>query len=471
VWSAALPWLLLRPTAPIGADLLRNVVVLVRSSENGRISVRYGDNDRSENGRITNGRITNRRAESPEGVGGRVAMRLRMRHAAIEEVIFDRIRDPVSFGSAGSEDAEYLAGLRATVAAVVDYVLTGIEQGEERAQPIPSVAVAQARRAARSGVDLDTLVLRYIAGHRLLGEFVNDEADRAGYSSHGHALHQLRRAQESLFERVTAAITSEYQQERRWMERSPEQCRREIVQKLLAGEPVEPTGLNYEFDVWHLAVIAAGTGADKVVRDLANGLGRQLLSVACSEGSVWAWLGGHCKLAIADIERLLLGDGVASVTLAIGEPRQGIDGWRLTHREAHAALPVAMSRPQMLTRCADVPLEAALLRHELLAGLLVKNYLSPLNSQKDGGAVLRKTLRAYFAKECNAAKAGIALRVDRHTVGRRLHTIEQALGRLIPTCRAELEIALRLEELGMAPGSFGTEWRIVSNAPHHIGAP
>lgn len=32
-------------------------------------------------------------------------MRLRLRHAAIEEVIFARIRDPVSFGSAGSEDA------------------------------------------------------------------------------------------------------------------------------------------------------------------------------------------------------------------------------------------------------------------------------------------------------------------------------------------------------------------------------
>ena len=80
----------------------------------------------SENGRLKGGR-----AESPESVGVGVAMRLRLRRSAIEEVIFARIRDPVSFGSAGSEDAEYLAGLRATVAAVVDYVLTGIEQGEE----------------------------------------------------------------------------------------------------------------------------------------------------------------------------------------------------------------------------------------------------------------------------------------------------------------------------------------------------
>jgi hypothetical protein len=391
-------------------------------------------------------------------------MRLRLRHSAIEEVIFARIRDPVSFGSAGSEDAEYLAGLRATVVAVVDYVLTGIAQGEEWSGPIPSAAVAQARRAARCGVNLDTLVLRYIAGHRLLGEFVKDEADRAGYASHGHALHQLRRTQESLLERLTAAITGEYRRERERMERSPEQCRRELVQKLLAGEPVDSARLDYELDVWHLGLIAAGSGAEKVVLALANGLGRQLLAVPCGEGTVWGWLGGQRKLAIADVERLLLANGVACVPLAIGEPQRGIDGWRLTHREAQAALPVALNRPHALTRCADVPLEAALLRHELLAGSLVKHYLSPLNSQKDGGAVLRDTLRAYFAKECNAAKAGIALRVDRHTIGRRLHTIEQALGRLIPTCRAELEIALRLEELGdVAERRTGLVWDDVAH--------
>lgn len=377
-------------------------------------------------------------------------MRLRLRHAAIEEVIFARIRDPVSFGSAGSEDAEYLAGLRATVIAVVDYVLTGIEHGEDWSGPIPSTAAAQARRAARCGVNLDTLVLRYIAGHRLLGEFVKDEADRAGYSSHGHALHQLRRTQESLLERLTAAITREYQQERERMDRSPEQCRRQLVQKLLAGEPVDSAGLDYEFDVWHLGVIATGAGVERAVRVLSNGLCRQLLAVPFGERTMWAWLGGHRRLAIADIEHLLSTNGIAGVTLAVGELRRGIDGWRQTHREAQAALPVALHRGQMLTRCADVPLEAALLQHELLAGLLVKNYLSPLSGQKDGGVVLRETLRAYFAKECNAAKAGIALRVDRHTVGRRLHMIEEALGRLIPTCRTELEVALRLDELGDA---------------------
>ena len=262
----------------------------------------------------------------------------------------------------------------------------------------------------------------YIAGHRLLGEFVNDEADRAGYSGYGHALYQLRRTQEALLERLTAAIAREYRQERERMERSPEQWRRELVQKLLAGEPVNTARLDYALDVWHLGVIATGTGAEKTVRFLANGLGRELLSVACGEGTVWAWIGGRRKLAITDVERQLSGSAGAGVPLAVGEPRQGIDGWRLTHREAQAALPVALSRPQAAVRCANVPLEAALLRHEFLARVLVENLFSPLDSQKDRGTVLRATLRAYFDKECNAAKAGVALNVDRHTVGRRLRT-------------------------------------------------
>jgi sugar diacid utilization regulator len=227
----------------------------------------------------------------------------------------------------------------------------------------------------------------------------------------------------------------------------------ELVQSLLAGEPVDTAELDYEFKAWHLGVIATGNGAEKAVRGLANGLGCQLLRVVCGEGMVWAWFGGQHRLAVADIERLLTPNGTAGVSLTIGESRRGTDGWRLTHREAQAALVVTLRRPQMLTRCTDVPLEAAVLWHEVLARSLVGTYLSPLANMKDGGAVSRNTLRAYFNAGRNAATAAVVLKVNRHTVERRLHRIEKALGRLIPACHAELEIALRLEELGYATGT------------------
>src|SRR5271169_568834 len=103
-------------------------------------------------------RDANGHAKSLEAIRAGLAKRLRERQSEIEQVIFAQARsvpDPVG------GDAEYLEGLRATVMAVVDYGLTGIEQGEEWTAPIPSVAVAQAHRAARNGVGLETVLLRY----------------------------------------------------------------------------------------------------------------------------------------------------------------------------------------------------------------------------------------------------------------------------------------------------------------------
>lgn len=394
-------------------------------------------------------RNANGRARSVEDVRDGLVKRLRGRQPEIAASILVHVR--ALYGSTGNEDTEYQAGLSAAVAAVVDYALTGIEQGEEWSGPIPSAAITQARRAARNGVNLDTLVLRYIAGHRLLGEFVMDEADRSGYSGHDNALRQLRRTQESLLERLTAAVASEHRQEVERMGRSTEQCRRELVQKLLDGEPIDTAQLDYHFDVWHLGMIATGTGAEKAVRGLADGLGRQLLPVSCGEGTVWAWLGGGRKLAITDIERVLAANGVAGVSLAIGEPRRRIDGWRQTHREAQAALSIALRMPPGLTRCADVPLEAALLQNPVLARLLIETHLSPLDSLRIGGPIARETLRAYIACNHNISSAAHKLKVTRHTVENRLHQIEQLFDRPLRTCLVSLELALRLEDLGYPP--------------------
>jgi DNA-binding PucR family transcriptional regulator len=222
------------------------------------------------------------------------------------------------------------------------------------------------------------------------------------------------------------------------------------VQRLLAGAPVDTEALRYELDAVHVGLIAVGAKAKESVRALAGGLGRELLSVSPDEDTVWAWLGGRRALEVADIERVLMAREPTAVSLAVGGPGSGIDGWRLTHRQAEAAMLVAQRRPQTLTRYADVSLLAAVLRDSELASSLVEVHLSPLDGHRDSAAS-RETLRAYFAAGCNAATAAAALRVDRHTVERRLHTIETRLGCQLQSCRAELEVALSLEELGEPP--------------------
>jgi hypothetical protein len=231
---------------------------------------------------------------------------------------------------------------------------------------------------------------------------------------------------------------------------SREQRRAEIVRRLLARDPVnaEELGeLGYELDAWHLGVIATGADVEKYVRHLAAGLGAELLSIPHGVETVWAWLGGHRRITIAEVERVMSVKGVAAVSLAIGEPAKWVDGWRLTYREAEATLLVARHMPPGLTRYLDVALEASALRDEELADSLIEGYLSPLDDERGGGLARRRTLRAIFDAEHNVSSAASTLKVDRRTVHRWLREIERRLGYRLHEHQAEIEIALRLEQL------------------------
>ncbi|MET0305680.1 MAG: helix-turn-helix domain-containing protein [Solirubrobacterales bacterium] len=369
--------------------------------------------------------------------------RLRGRLEEIEDSIFARVRTLAE--TAGVEDPEYVAGLRATITESLDFALVHIEKGEDWTGPIPSTAAEQARRSARAGVRLDTVLRRYAAGDRLVGDFIMDEADC--FSS--QALRKILRMHGPQVDRLMAVVATEYMDEVARMKRSPTQRLAERVQRLIAGEsPADVGGLEYTFDAWHLGMIAKGPGAEAGIRLLAAGLDSQTLVVPRGDGIVWAWLGARRPLAVPEVERLLFSTGIAgSASLAVGEPRKGLDGWRLTHQEAQAAQEVMLRKPQQFTRARDVTLLAAVLRDDALAKSLFETYLAPLEGHGDSGAVLRETLRAYFSAGLNAATAAAALAVDRHTVQRRLRKVEEALGRLLPDCHAELVVALSLEAL------------------------
>jgi hypothetical protein len=387
--------------------------------------------------------LENGAASSPAVRRAQLIARLRSRTVAIEQAIFIHLRDAMPSGLGEPADPDYVAGLRATITATIDYVLRGIEHGADSAEPIPSIAVAQAHRAARSGVGLDTVLLRYAAGNRLVVGYVMAEADHFSTET----LRQVLDMQGALLERLTAEVTVEYKREVARAGRSSEQRRAELVGRLLAGEAATTADLSYELAAWHLGIIATGRVAPQALRQLAADSGRQLLSVSRDAETFWAWLGGQRRPTIEDIERLLMARNVADVMLAVGEPCEGIDGWRLTHQQAHAARLVSLHRPRTLTRYADEMLLAAALRDETLAESLTEIYLSPIAQQRDGGVVARETLRAYLKAGCNASSAASALGVVRHTVESRVKAVEQILDRGLNTCLTELEVALRLHEL------------------------
>lgn len=341
-------------------------------------------------------------------------------------------------------DPEYVAGLRATVRDAIDYALTGLEAGNEPPPPVPSAARMQARRAARGGIPLDIVLRRYHAGDRFLAEFIIGEAGDLPSES----VQEILRSLDLLVDRLTATIATEYTRELERMHRSPAQRQTERIERLLAGDRDSDPELAYELGSWHVGLIVAGAGAEELVHHLATRLDCQsLLAPASDADATWAWLGKRRDLSVSAIESSLKESLPAGLSLALGEPRRGIEGWRLTHLEAQAALRVMLYRPERITKCRDVILLSAVLRDQSLVKSLFETYLTPLDGRGNYGDVLRRTLRAYFAADQNAVTAASVLGVVRHTVERRLRSVEEKLDQTIGACGPQLRVALGIEEL------------------------
>jgi sugar diacid utilization regulator len=264
------------------------------------------------------------------------------------------------------------------------------------------------------------------------------------------ALREILRTRGFHFDRHIAWFADEYRRETARVDGSFDQGRRELVRRLLDGAPAPAEELGYEFNAWHVGIVVTGPDAGKAARRVRISGSYQLLSVLCDKETAWVWLGAKRRLSAAEIQVGCPLTDLARSSLSVGEPAHGIEGWRLTHRQARAAHWVALQRPGKLARYADELLLVAALKDDVLASSLWETYLSPLDGHADGASPTFATLRAYFNAGCNAASAAAALHVDRHTVERRLNRIEERLGRRVHSCRAELEVALRVEELGHA---------------------
>lgn len=342
-------------------------------------------------------------------------------------------------------DPTYLPSLRGALTTALDYGLAAIELGERRAPSVPPALRAEARLAARAGVTLDTVLRRYCAGNALLSDFLVDEAAQAEVSS--SALRPLLRRQATLFDRLLEAVSEEHSREAKSWPSSSAERRRECVKSLLAGELVDHSELGYDLDAHHLGLMAKGEGSPEVMRLLAEKLDRRLLAVRREEEPIWAcWLGGQRQTEPEDALRALGEISMDRVFVTIGEPGEGLAGWRLSHRQAKAALPIAERKGQPVLRYGDVALVASILGDDLLATSLHQLYLEPLEKARDGGKMARETLRAYFAAERNISSTAAVLGVDRRTVTNRIRAIEDLFGRPLNDFATELETALQLSD-------------------------
>ena len=234
-----------------------------------------------------------------------------------------------------------------------------------------------------------------------------EEAEHSGLPGRRGTLRQVLRAHAAVLERLTTAIAAEHRRELERVERSPGQRQLEHVRSLLGGEPAReaddgsPTrsleqGLGYALDCEHLAVIARGALARE---SSAGARGAAAIGDCCAsrtgEGDgvgmarwttpAWRCASWNGSSAVSELD--------VGVSLAVGEPARGLAGWRQTHRQAQAALLVALRRPRRLTRYADVALLAAALKDEALGQSADRHLHRPV-----GGGAQRQTGPARDAR-------------------------------------------------------------------------
>jgi PucR C-terminal helix-turn-helix domain/GGDEF-like domain len=412
-------------------------------SKRGSHSVAGGSRSATELGRP---RQASASVRSLDEAWATLASRLRARFPELEASLAALVENPDPRDVANPVYLDYLDSLHDNRTAILEYAVNVIGLGERRAPDVPRAVFTSARLAARAGVALDAVLRRYSAGNAFIGDVLVEEAEHAEVSP--PALRRLLHRQATFFDRLLEAVSEEYAREAESRPTTTTEWRHEYIKGLLAGrQPSGEVDLDYDLGGRHVGLMAKGEGAHEAMRELAKRLDRRLLADRREEGPVWAcWLGGRRPLG-ADEALRVLGDILSGpIIVTVGEPGEEFSGWRLSHRQAKAALPIAERRGQAIVRYADVTLLASVLRDDLGTTSLRQLYLEPLERARDGGKVGRETLRAYFATERNISSTAAALGVDRRTVTNRLRAIEELFGRPLNDFATDLETALRLAD-------------------------
>jgi hypothetical protein len=311
----------------------------------------------------------------------------------------------------------------------------------------PAAAMEYARRLAQRGTSVIDLIRAYYLGQTAILNHALHEATRQPVDPDllGAMMRRALTVTFAFIDRVTQQVVEAYQAERdRWLlNRSAMRAAR--VRALLEGSGAEldatETALGYRLRGTHLAMIvwhvtdpvqgnALGT-LETVAMDIGESLPHagQPLLVPCDELCAWVWFPlTTAALPDEDHVQRVLAKVDSSVRLVLGDPGEGIDGFRRSHRQA--------VRVQALSRA---------------AGAWVTDTLEQLATDDEQHERLRETLRVFLATGGSYTAAAAKLTMHKNSVQYRVRKAEEMLGRPVAESRLDVELALKLcHRLGAA---------------------
>ncbi len=351
--------------------------------------------------------------------------------------------------AAAEENAE---ALRAVVCGEVSLDSIHPEQGKWAAsvEALSNVTNTQLHRGYRSAADL---VFRDCLEAI---EAVIDENEVAGREIVSGIL-AFAQAFAEWRNRIMDPVSEVHRHGEEKLRRSPEHLRRNAVQALLRGDPVESAcNLHYDMAATHIAIFLPHCG-EAAARPVVNLLRQVLhitghLAVSLSMSCTTAWLATDSSLTPSWREAVKGCLEQFEVAASVSEPSSGLEGFRRTFEETKAVEELRTYAGAAASRILlyhDVRLECFFLNDRATARAFVVAELGDLLGSSAPKRQLRTTASHYLEHGSIVATAS-ALVLHEHTVRNRLRRIEQYLDHPLTSRRAEVQVALRLYDFAMA---------------------
>ena len=325
----------------------------------------------------------------------------------------------------------------------------------------PAAAVDYARRLAHQDVPAALLIRAYRVGQARFFQHCIEELLRQSPGDHLEGLATLEMSEivSDYVDNVVEQVLTTYAQARDGWVRDRSAVLAMRVRELLGAAPVDVSAteraLDYRLDQHHVGLVAwvdepAAADALERIRGVVGALGKAFgcatapLVIPVDGSCAWAWV--PTKVSLAKTKELDAGTASEpTVSLAVGEPAGGIEGFRRSHRQAVSARAVALAAGEQrspVTPFVDVAPIAMLCSDLDSARTWVHETLGDLAVDTSRNEGLRETARVFLQTGGSYTATAEQLFLHRNTAQYRVRKAEEVRGRPLRDGRLDVELAL-----------------------------
>ncbi|MFI7612721.1 hypothetical protein ACIBP6_15985 [Nonomuraea terrae] len=357
----------------------------------------------------------------------------------VDDVLSAIWRDAMPDSLLGKDPA-LSAVVRSETTMLLTRFLHSLVKGQE--EPIRSLESRHiARLAARHETTLSDVISGFRIAHRMLEEALFEAVHEAGIPP-GDSLEVLRHCCRQLFrqiETLVEIVTAEYAHETESRD-IDQNARRLHAVKSVLNERRSLTVLPfYDLEAEHVAAVARGATAVALAA-FAHRHEGGAVCLRLDRSVVWAWFSAVDPVDVRKAALERPGRG----WLGIGEPGDGVAGFRRSHTEARAAYRVSQWTGAVAARFGEVSVESIGLADVDVARAVVHRHLGRLATEGNREDALRHTLEVYLASQQITRHAAAKLGLTERAVANRLQAVRRLLPPDAQLSSPELALALRL---------------------------